>query len=236
MTTNRVKHVSLLLIALAALFIVGCAATPATTAPTTQVTEEPTEMATEAPTPTEEPTEVATEAATEAATEEMTEEPTVEATQEVGPPTESEASEDTTGTTLGTSEDFAGFGPILLGVIDQVLDIDLETEEFTVFIPSTDAAAALDTTALMGMTEDAEAASAFAGCYVAEGSWTPDMFEDGATVTMLSGDEYTVVVDEDGTIWLTAEGVDNVRLDSYTATANGVIYLIDGLLCTPDSE
>lgn len=231
------KHMkyAVLLIALVAMLMVGCGSTPTTTAPTAAVNEEPTEVATEAPTEmaTEEPTEVMTEAPTEAATEE----PTVEATQEVGPPTESEASEGTTGETLGTNEEFAGFGPILLGVINTVLEIDLETEEYTVFIPSTESAAELDTNAVMSLTEDPDAASAFAGCYVAEGAWTLDMFEDGATITMLNGDEYMITIDENGSIWLTAADEDDgARLANYTATANGVVYLLDGLLCTLESE
>lgn len=234
--TKSVKHMAWFICAiLFAMLIVGCApATPATPA-ATAVTEEPTEAMTAEPTEviTEEPTEMATAEPTET----MTEEPTEMATEEVsGPPVENEASETTIGETLGANPDFAGFGTILSTAITNILSIDLTGEDdFTLFIPNARSASQWDQADLTAITSDTDLATDFFGCYIAEGSWTPDMLADGDEVTMVGGQTFTVNVLEDGAVVLRANAADgeDATLVSYTSTANGVIYAIAGVLCQP---
>lgn len=107
-------------------------------------------------------------------------------------------------------------------------NVDLEGAEFVLFIPSNDVLATMDMNDLNVATMDAVTAQAFFGCYIAEGAMSQDEMAEAGTIATLSGDVITV----DGEAGdLTLNG--NVRIVQELRVSNGVIYVVDGLLCQP---
>jgi len=111
---------------------------------------------------------------------------------------------------------------------------------FTVFAPSDEAfAAALEG---MGMTADEllanqELLDAVLPYHVVEGIYTSAELTDGLELTTLSGGTLTVHVDEEGTVTLTDAAGNSVGFVSTdTATSNGVVHVIDGVLSPVAAE
>lgn len=211
------------LAALIVLLVIGCSPAPTAAEPTAPAATE--ELVTAAPNfaTTEEATEEATGEATEEATMEATEEATTE-----GELVEEEV-EGTTAEAVMTDERTMAFGFIL----DQVLQandlaVDLQNEEFTLFVPGEESVADIDTESLAAVSASAEAATAFFGCHIAPGAMSLEDLSEAGSVTTVNGMEL-VVTNDNGTLWINGE----VQITGVLHTQNGYIFLIDGLLCDP---
>jgi uncharacterized surface protein with fasciclin (FAS1) repeats len=229
MTKRMINAFAVTLIAVLALFVIGCQPAPVgdngndnVPAPATvEATAEMTEAATEAP------TEMATVEVTEAATAEATDDGAAEA------PTpavlDEETASGTTAETIATDERFGVFGQILSQIVASGMmpDVDLQNAEFTLFVPNEEVEVTQDD--FTAVASDAAAAESFFGCYVAEGSMSLQDLLDAGEVTTVSGETLTITSEEEGIVLIN----DEAQIVSVIATSNGYIYLINDLVCDP---
>jgi uncharacterized surface protein with fasciclin (FAS1) repeats len=231
MTHNRIKNpMAFLLIALLSVFVIGCqpapetdnnndnAPAPATLEPTAEVTEAPTEAV------TEEATEMATgEATAEATSDDVGEAPTPAVLDE-------EVASGTTAATIAAGDErFGVFGQVFAQILSSgmLADVDLESAEFTLFVPNDESEVTQED--LAALTADATAAQSFFGCYLVEGSMNLQALFDAGEVTAVSGETLTVTSDDEGLVWVNGEA----QIVGVIATSNGYIYLVNDLICDP---
>jgi uncharacterized surface protein with fasciclin (FAS1) repeats len=238
MTQNQIKNaIAFLLIAMLSLFVVGCqpapgtdnnndnAPSPATLEPTAEVTEAMTEA----------PTEAATAEMTEAATDEATAEATSDDGGEAPTPAvlDEEVASGTTAETIAAGDErFGVFGQVFAQILNSgmLADVDLESAQFTVFIPTDESEVTQeDLTAVMS---DATVAQAFFGCYLVEGSMSLQDLIDAGEATTVSGETLTITLEDEGLVWVN----DEAQIVNVIATSNGYIYLVNDLICDPSGE
>jgi uncharacterized surface protein with fasciclin (FAS1) repeats len=231
MSDNRIKNVmTFLLFFVLSLSVIGCQPVPGVDNNNDNV---PSPATLE---PTMEVTEAITEAPTEMVTEEPTEEATAEATSDDGgeAPTpavlDEEVASGTTAETIAAGDErFGVFGQVFAQILNSgmLADVDLESAEFTLFIPNDESEVTQED--LAAVVADATAAQSFFGCYLVEGSMSLQDLIDAGDITSVSGETLTITLEDEGLVWVN----DEAQIVSVIATSNGYIYLVNDLICDP---
>ncbi len=109
-------------------------------------------------------------------------------------------------------------------------EVDLEETGFILFIPTDEALAELEVDALSGLATDAAAAEAFFGCYLVQ---TDEVTSEAdlAAAGMLTAQNGDAVAISGTAGSLTLNG--SVQVVQVIQVQNGLIVIVDGLLCEP---